>query len=156
MRPFQPVTRTAVLVSALLAVSGCASDVDEPRYGADQLRLGVAIAVDDDAQAVDTAVVLLPDELPAYLSYHPVLDEQGIAVMQPGQGGYDAVVMYRTGPFCGLLPDVAVTGDENLLDVEITTNGHDGPCDAMEYDEAIGLTLLPGFENATISAHHRR
>lgn len=142
----------AVLVGSLFALSGCGSDTNEPRYSADQLLRGVDVTVDDDAQAIDSAVVLLPDELPSYPSYHPALADQGIAVMQPGEGGYDAVVMYRTGPFCGLLPKVGVTGDESLLEVEITTRGSSGDCDSMEYDEAIGLTLAPGFEDATISA----
>jgi hypothetical protein len=80
-----------------------------------------------------------------------MLEEQGVAVMQPGEGGYDAVVMYRAGPYCGLLPSVAVTGDQVELAVAITTRER-GDCDAMEYDEALGLNLRPGFDLAVINA----
>lgn len=141
----------ALLVAVLVPAASCASDEEETRYSADQLLRGIDITAEDPALATESATVFLPDELPSYQLYDPALAEKGIVVIQPGENGYDAIVVYRTGPFCGLLPSVAVAGDEVQLEVAITTN-RSGDCDSMEYDEAVGLNLSPGFETSTITA----
>ena len=124
----EAVCRVGDLTEQLLLANGCdgAAEVDRQRYSVDDLRDGVAVSVDDAAGAVDSATVFLPDVLPSYLSLHPQIDQQRVAVQHPGEGGFDAVVVYRTGPFCGVLPNVAVSGDEAVLTVEIATLGDGG------------------------------
>ena len=121
------------------------------RYSVDELLRGVDAQIEDGANAIESAKIFLPDDLPSYLSFHPALEEYGVAVMQPGEGGYDVVVIYRSGPYCGLLPQVAVTGDAARLEVAITTRDG-GDCDAMEYDAAVGLNLRADFNRAAINA----
>lgn len=142
------------VVGVVLLASGCSADdsSDEQRYSADELSNGVAVSVNDGAGAVDSATVFLPDDLPSYVSLHPQLDQERIAVLRPGEGGFDSVVVYRTGPFCGVLPEVSVSGDEVALTVEIRTRGDHDECDDMEYDEALGLELAAEFDGADIEA----
>lgn len=112
---------------------------------------GSPIDVAGNTGTVESAVVFLPDELSAYASVQPDLEQQRIAVLQPGEHGFDAVIVYRTSPQCGNLPDITVNGDQNGLHVTVDTPVS-GDCDAMEYDRAIGLHLAPGFDEATITA----
>ena len=142
------------VVGVVLLASGCGADnsSDGQRYSADELRNGVDVLVNDVAGAVDSAIVFLPDDLPSYVSLHPQLDQERIAVLHPGEGGFDSVIVYRTGPFCGFLPDVSVSGDQAVLTVEIRTRGDDDDCAAMEYDEALGLELAAEFHAADVEA----
>lgn len=148
-------SRARVTVVGVMALaSGCGADNSsgEQRYSADELSSGVDVSVNDVAGAVDSATVFLPDDLPSYVSLHPQLDQERIAVLRPGEGGFDLVVVYRTGPFCGVLPEVSVSGDDAALTVEIRTRGDHDECDAMEYDEALGLELAAEFDGADIEA----
>ena len=142
------------VVGVVLLASGCGADNSSngQRYSADELRNGVDVAVNDVAGAVDSATVFLPDDLPSYVSLHPQLDQERIAVLRPGEAGFDSVILYRTGPFCGFLPEVTVSGDQAVLTVEIRTRGDDDECDDMEYDEAVGLQLAADFHAADIEA----
>lgn len=139
----------AVLVVAV----SCGDDTSEPRYSATALADGVEVAVDDPDGLIDSATVFLPEELPSYLSLHPQLNENGIAVLQPGEGGYDVVVVYRTGPYCGLLPEVSANGDGTQIAVDVRTRST-GDCDAMEYDEAVGFQIAGGHESDPVRANH--
>lgn len=138
------------LLGAVLVVAASCDD-DTPRYSATALADGVEVAVDDPDGVIDSATVFLPDELPSYLSLHPQLDENGIAVLQPGEGGFDVVVVYRTGPFCGLLPEVSASGDGSHIAIDVRTRST-GDCDSVEHDEAVGLQIAVGHESDPVQA----
>ncbi len=150
MHPCRAAVSALAVAAGVLAVAGCGSDA---RYSIDQLEQGVAVDIAGTSDAIDAAVVLLPDGLPSYVALQSDLEALGVAVVQPGEAGFDAIVIYRTGPYCGLLPAVAARGDETRLTIEVDSRAS-GDCDAMEYDEAIGLDLAPEFERATIDATH--
>lgn len=114
---------------------------------------GVNIVTTGRTEAVDSATVLFADDLPGYASIGPELKEDGVAVVQPGRGAFDTIVFYRTGGFCGFIPDVSITGDTEEFLVEITTPIGDD-CPAMEYDAAVGLEFSPSFERATVVGTH--
>lgn len=156
MRPHFTRPLSALLIAASTAVGGCSSEetsANEVRYSATDLEQGVSVGVDDPAGAVDSASVFLPDSLPSYSTLQPELASQGVVVMDPGEGGYDVVVVYRAGPFCGLLPTVSISGDTEQLMVGITSLA-EGVCETMEYDEAIGLDLSEAFQQAEVSGTH--
>ena len=96
--------------------------------------------MDDPDDVVMAATVFLPDELPSYEASQVELASQGVTVVQPGEGGHDVVVIYRAGPFCGVLPSVAARVEGQVLHVTVQSK-RDGRCDDMEYDEAVGLRL---------------
>lgn len=135
----------------LVVAVSCNDDPSEPRYAAEALAEGVEVAVDDPDGLIDSATVFLPDELPSYLSLQPQLDENGIAVLQPGEAGFDAVVVYRAGPFCGLLPEVSASGDGSQIAVGVRSRST-GDCDSVEYDEAVGLQIAGGHESDPVQA----
>lgn len=137
------------VVCCSLAFVGCG----ETRYSTDDLQPGVAVTIDGNVEAIDSATVFLPDDLPGYISIHPQLEDEGIAVLNLEDGRFDAVVVYRTGPYCGLLPTVSVDGDATALTIDVESR-QSGDCDALQYDEAIGLDLAPQYEQATIDANH--
>lgn len=142
-------------VLASVSIVACGGDDADVGYSLDDFGDGVLLEIDDDAGAVASATVFLPDELPSYATIGQRLDQERVVVLQPGEGGYDAVVLHRTGPFCGVPPDVFVTGDQLRLRVEIaivTAGAGEGECAAMEYDEAIGFDLVSEFEDATVEA----
>jgi hypothetical protein len=97
----------AVLMTTAL-LGSCGDGASRPRYSADALSDGVTIEVDDPDNLIQSAVVLLPTDLTANSDLDSSLAGQGVAIVQPGPMGYDAVIVYRTGPYCGLLPDVHV------------------------------------------------
>jgi hypothetical protein len=137
-----------------MVAASCGDDRGEPRHSATALADGVEVAVDDPDRLIDSATVFLPDELPSYLSLHPELDETGIAVLQPGEGGFDVVVVvYRTGPYCGLLPEVSVNGDGSRMQIDVRSRSSTD-CDAMQYDEAVGFQVVAGHENDRVRANH--
>ncbi len=150
-----------VLLAGVATFAACGSDdasgptgAADATYGFAELTSGVPVDVDDPSGAVDSAMVLLANGLPSILSLHPQLEESGVAVMNPGERGYDVVVVYRTGPFCGLLPAVSIHGDVDQLSVEvISTPGDD--CDDAEYDGAVGFDLADEFEQADVTATHQ-
>ncbi len=136
--------RTGALLGFCVIALGCGPDT----FGADELLEGVEVEVDDTTDAIESATVFLPPDEPVY---NELRFSGRIAILQPGVDGFDAVVAYLTGPYCGVLPDVSVTGDPELLTVAIRT--HDGGnCDAMEYVEAIGLQVTGEYADATIEA----
>ncbi len=141
------------LGAVLVVAMSCGDDTSEPRYSATALADGVDVAVDDPDGLIDSATVFLPDELPSYLSLHPQLNANRIAVVQPGEGGYDVVVVYRTGPYCGLLPEVSANRDGPQIAVDLRSRST-GLCDAMEYDEAVGFQMARGHESDPIRANH--
>jgi hypothetical protein len=143
--PPGPATLATPVVDATIA--------GEQRYSVTELQGGVDVAIGGMAQAVDAATVLFPDSLPSFISLTPELEERGVAIMKPGDHGFDAVVVYRTGPYCGLLPTVAVNGDTSELTISIASRGAEG-CDDKEYDEAVGLDLAPDYEAASIVGRH--
>jgi hypothetical protein len=145
------VTRVAFAVA--LAVAGCSDDASGPRYSADALDAGVAVEVDDPGDVIDSAVVFLPDTLTSYESMHAQLARLGVAILQPGEDGHDAIVLYRTGPYCGLLPAVSAGGGDGRIEIDVRSRSS-GDCDAMEYDEAIGLQLAEGHESDVVEANH--
>lgn len=156
MRSRPTPTLYGLLVAGLVVLSGCGSndsDGTEERYSATDLQRGVTVSVEDPLGAVVSATVLLPDDLPSYLSLHPELAAQNVVVTNPGEGGYDVLVVYRTGPYCGLLPAVSIDGDTEELTVDVRSRS-EGDCDAVEYDEAIGLDLSAEFEQAEVSGTH--
>jgi hypothetical protein len=106
----------------------------------DDLRRGAEVDVDDPDDAVATATVFLPDELRSYEASQDELASQGVAVVQPGEVGHDVVILYRAGPYCGVLPSVAARVDGQVLHVTVQSR-RGGSCDDTEYDEAIGLRL---------------
>lgn len=139
--------RTAALLGFCVIALGCGPDT----FGADELLDGVVaevVEVDGATGAVESATVFLPPDEPVY---NELRFSGRIAILQPGVDGFDVVVAYLTGPYCGVLPDVSVTGDPELLTVAIRT--HDGGnCEAMEYVEAIGLQVTAEYADATIEA----
>jgi hypothetical protein len=149
--------RVLVLLVATTLLGGscgdCGIDCDasERRYSATDLERGVAVDVDDGDDLIDSATVFLPDDLPSYLSVHPTLAENGVAVLQPGEGGYDVVVVYRTGPYCGLLPKVSVNGAGTQIRIHIRSRSS-GDCDDMQYDEAVGFQVVTGHETDHVVA----
>lgn len=128
-------------------------DESEDRYAATELMRGVQVAVDDTDGLIDSATVFLPDDLPSFLSVQPQLDEEGVAVLQPGEGGYDVVVVYLAGPYCGLLPDVSVESLGKSIRAVIESRTED-ECDDMQYAEAIGFQLVAGHEADPVEATH--
>ena len=132
---------------------GSAEPSGPKRYSGSEWSEGVDIEIRGRTEAADSATVLFPDGLPSYLSNLPKLKEDGVAVIQPGEGGFDAIVLYRSGGFCGFMPDVSVSGDARELLVEIMSTSGDN-CDALEYDAAIGLELSPSFQQAIVVGTH--
>jgi hypothetical protein len=107
--------------------------------------------VRDRPGAVVSARLLVPEELPSYESLRVELDEGRFPVMQPGEIGFDAVIVFRSTPQCGNLPELDIDGDASALHVSIQTP-ISGDCDAVEYDRVIGLDLESGFEQTPIVA----
>lgn len=105
--------------------------------------------VRDRPGAVVSARLLVPEELPSYESLRAELDEGRFAVMQPGEIGFDAVIVFRSTPQCGNVPELDIDGDASALHVSIQTP-ISGDCDAVEYDRVIGLDLESGFEQTPI------
>ena len=110
---------------------------------------GRLLAVTDRAGAVVSARLLTPDEFPGYETLRVELELRRLAVMQPGDLGFDAVVAYRSTPQCGNLPDVIVDGDQSSLQVSIRTPVS-GDCDTVDYDRLIALDLASEYELAPI------
>ena len=140
----------ACIVVGIIASCGGNDDAATPRYSADALSEGVPVEVDDPDGVIESATVFLPDELVGYPSRTPELANQGVSVMQPGESGYDAIIMYRVGGYCGLLPEVAAAAGEAAIAVGVNSRSGDD-CDALEYDEAIGLRLSAGHEHDTVT-----
>lgn len=70
-------------------------------------------------------------------------------MMQPGEIGFDAVIVFRSTPQSGNVPELDIDGDAPALHVSIQTP-ISGDCDAVEYDRAIGLGLESGFGQTPI------
>jgi hypothetical protein len=141
-----------ITLAGVLLIGGCTQG--DTRYSATQLLEGVEVAIEDPDGIVASMTVFLPDDLPSYGSMTPELERVGIAVLDPGEGGYDVVVLYRTGPYCGLLPKVEVhDGSEIGILIKPRT---EGDCDTMEYDEALGVDLAPEHEGRPLVATQRR
>jgi hypothetical protein len=152
--------KTALLI-LLVIITGCVSPA--PRFSADELALGVEIDVSDPNGAIEDAWVFLPPETEPFLEHHPALAEGRVVVLDevdvpPGSdlsGSFDAVVLYRTGPFCGIAPSVAATVVGNSLRVDVRSI-ETGTCDALEYDEALGLRLSEQGRDLQVIANQCR
>jgi hypothetical protein len=142
----------AVLITTALMVS-CGDETSDPRYSADALADGVTVEVDDPDNLVQSATVFLADELTTDTEISSRLADGDVVVLQPGPIAYDAVVVYRTGPYCGLLPDVEAHDGERGIEIDVRSRT-EGDCDAMEYDEALGLNFVAAHADDEVTARH--
>ena len=134
------------------AASDDARSADGERiYSAAALSDGVEFDIDDPDGAVESATVLLADAIEGAARFSPQLEADGVAVM-PGDGTpFDVIALYRTGPYCGLVPDVRL---EMTPSPVLRVNSKSGDCDSMEYDEAIGLVLATPIDPAVLTIEH--
>jgi hypothetical protein len=137
----------------LAVVASCGDETRGPRYSAIDLRRGVEVEVDDPDGLIDSATVFLPNDLPSFMSLQSQLDKEGVAVLQPGEGGYDVVVVYIAGPYCGLLPEVWVGGVGTQIRTLVRSRTS-GTCDDMQYVEAVGLQIVAGHGADPVEATH--
>ncbi len=138
---------------AVAVVSACGSS--SRQYSVDELARGVAIAANDPNDVVEDARVFIPPDQDEYAALSPQLLRQGAAVLRnvDSEPGYDVVVVYRTGPFCGLLPTVDVGLSYNVVNITVESVSR-GACDAMEYDEALAIRLTAKYRDSEVSATH--
>lgn len=151
--------RLGLLLLVLVAVA-CGDDgpslVEQGglrRYSVVELDAGVPVEVDDPSGVVTGAEVFLPEGLPGYVALHPRLD-RGEVVVLDDEGGYDRVIVYRTGPYCGLLPEIVVRDTDERIEIDIRSV-QAGDCEATEYDEAVGLSLAIDYASRPIAVTHR-
>ncbi|NED94004.1 hypothetical protein G1H11_01590 [Phytoactinopolyspora alkaliphila] len=145
----------------LLTVVGCAEenegandpvptssdDSHTPGYGAADFADGIDLTVSGDSGIIDRAVAFHPsdsdelshEQMERLASGDSVLSHEGIR-------GFDVVVVYRTGPYCGLLPSVDVASNDRPV-IEVTPRAaSEGTCESMEFDEAVGFKIAHGFD----------
>lgn len=140
----------------LVGCGGQSSSSNRATYSFDDLARGVDMSVRDEAAdgaAVAEAQALLGESIAVGSASRSALDREGVIVLPGDRYGFDVVVVYRTGPFCGLLPQVVVSGTVTALTVAVTSFDV-GECEAIRYDEAVGLTLTAGYEHASVGARH--
>ena len=100
---------------------------------------------------MESATVLLAEAIDGTERFSPQLEADGVAVM-PGDGtSFDVIALYRTGPYCGLVPEARL---EMTPSPVLRVNSKNGPCDSMEYDEAIGLVLATPIDPAVLTIEH--
>lgn len=158
-RGHHPLANFASLLAVLSAVASCATP--RTQYSADDLAAGVEAAVVDPDGAVEEAWVFLAPDTEQFRDQQPTLMDGRVAILRdvpvPGtedpQRTFDTVLVYRTGPYCGHLPDVAVSVADGELHVAIASIDT-GACDAMEYDEALGLRLSQQARGMEVVATH--
>ncbi len=157
--------RITALGAALAVIAACGDDppstlvasasspAGDVRYSSRDLEAGVTVHVQDRAGAVASADVFFAEPAADYgVSTADIEAADGeVVIGQDPTGDYDVFLVYRSGPYCGLLPRVTVDGDTSLIEVTVRTRD-EGNCDAMEYDEAVGLRLQPDFRVAEVRA----
>jgi hypothetical protein len=149
------ITEFVVPMVVMAVLASCGEDGgDRPTFTGDDLTRGIRLDVRDSTDAVGSAVLFSIEQLPgdarARERTSERLEQEAIAVHDPA-GEYAVVIAYRSGGFCGVIPDVNVTGDEDNLNVEITTFDS-GDCDAVEYSAAVGLELASNYHDAKVTA----
>lgn len=143
----------AVLFGGNLAAA-CANTPFGPRtYSQAELVEGEIITAGGSRAAVVSTTMFLATGATWHTAAHDQLERSGVAVVDaPASAGFDAVVLYRDGPYCGLLPRVEVHGDQTALEVLVLPRRRSWNFDDMEYDAAIGLDLHGPYEQADITA----
>lgn len=148
------VLRVESTVIACVLAAACASTESSgaPRYSEDEWSEGIDVPVDVEPQAIESATVFQPEGRSWYQASLRTLGESDVAVLQPGEDQYDAIILYRAAP-CGIPPGIAVSGDATRLHVEITSI-EQADCPAMLAVEAVGMQLASSFAGATVEAAH--
>jgi hypothetical protein len=136
-----------LLPAGVLAVS-CAG-----RYVPADLSEGIDLRVDDAEHLVESATLIAFYELAENKQISQQIGAGGPIVIDPGLEGYDVIVAYRTGPYCAIPPSVAVLSTDGTIVVEVVSHNR-GNCDAMEYDEAIGLDFNAARGDRPVEIQH--
>lgn len=150
------------LLAMALVVVACTGSEEEPaavvtpadaeRFSGADFEAGVPVAVDDPSAVVREAIVFHPPD-DRFVDLHPRL-EAGDAVVITDAAEFDVIILYRTGPFCGLLPDVDVVDGGDQIDIRIRPVDDGEDCESDEFDEAIGLLLEPDQRDRAIVVDH--
>jgi hypothetical protein len=157
-----------VVVAVAGAAAGCVSPSTDPAMGPDApgpaepgpptydaaaMSEGVELEVPGDGQVVTRAVAFHPAEVPEFevpAEHDAALGRDEAVVLRPGLRDHDVTVVYRTGPYCGLLPALEVRPSEPPTVVVAPGNesvaAADRDCESMEFTEAVGLELAPDVD----------
>ena len=136
-------------------------------FSSEELHEGVELSVQGNDDTVLRAVAFHPGESPMEVpEEHFRSLRQGEAVtVHNDLRDFDMAVIYRTGPYCGLLPHVELRdtdppeilvdpGNEGIDYREFTAE-HGVECPDMEFDEAVGFDLRNGVDVEAVELHVR-
>jgi hypothetical protein len=141
-----------LLLGVVLVLVGCTR-----AYTIDQLRKGVEVTVDDPEGLVANAWLFPLDAFPDARAVGAEIDRSstGSVVLDPDDG-FDVVVAYRAGPYCGLLPAVSTFSDDaDFIVVEVESR-RGGDCTDLLYDEAIGIDFTDAREGRPVVVDRHR
>jgi hypothetical protein len=150
---------TTIVLSAGLAACAQSPTESSPGHSSSQLHAGVVHEeVDDTGGLVHELEVFHPADV-GELSDEVMgrLADGETVVVDGGPRGHDTTIIYRTGPYCGLLPNVRVEATNGT--VEVVSRGRDDVpegvgCPAMEFGEALGIVWADPYEGQAVVARH--
>lgn len=138
--------RTAGSLLMLVVLGGCVG------YSGTDFVNGLPIEIDGGEGVVAAAQVRHPrGATPEQISSELARDGGVIAV--PGTGEWDVELWYRTGPFCGGVPDVELLPRPPSLKfrIEPVTDDISG-CDDLEFDEFVQVRFIAGIDPGDVDA----
>lgn len=138
---------------------GAGTEQKRETFTSEEMGEGVEIRVSEGDNTVQRAVAFHPLETPDFEipeEHLRELSEGSAVVVREGLRDFDLTVVYRTGPYCGLLPDTEQTatdpptfavdpGNKNI-DYQAFSEEHGLECPDMEFDEAVGFDLMEGVD----------
>lgn len=139
--------------ASILLITGLLTAACASHYSTAELREGIDHSVDDPEDLVESATLIAFNELPGSTQISHRIGDGGSIVLDPGLRGYEVIVAYRTGPYCAVVPSVAVHGTEDAIVVEVASHQRGG-CDDMQYDEAIGFNFATTRAGKPIVIRH--
>ncbi len=126
-----------------LYAGGCSST-----YGSDDLSEGVPIRLDESETILESASLVAFWDLPDSLQLSVELSN-GPASYSDISDEWDTVIVYRAGPFCGVPPGLEASREGTTVTISVMIRV-EGDCEALEYEEAVGLTFIEEPDAVTV------
>jgi hypothetical protein len=122
-------------------------------YSREEFQLGVEREPQDSLDIVERMVVFhpLPSELPP--SVLEALNQGKIVLTHDTSRDLDLTVIYRSGPYCGLPPDVDVSYNGALI-VAVTSHVK-GDCQDIIFTEAVGFVFAGNYGGDDVIVERR-
>lgn len=138
--------------ASILLITGLLTAACASHYSTAELREGIDHSVDDPEDLVESATLIAFNELPGSTQISHRIGDGGSIVLDPGLRGYEVIVAYRTGPYCAIVPSVAVHSNDAIV-VQVVSHER-AVCEDMEYAEAIGFNFATTRAGKPIVIRH--